>query len=127
MTMSKQIPRGDEGLICPLHKAPMEDVCHKCPFWMSIPNNDEHGWKCAFVWMPLMAFTQAKELFAVGKEVNELRNETKTSHDHNVAMGAIAAQRAADAVRSTIAEVVEGQYRPALPLHDADQKSLPSA
>jgi hypothetical protein len=42
-------------------------------------------------------------------------------------MGAIAVQRATDAVRSTISEVVEGKYRPALPLHDADQKSLPIA
>jgi hypothetical protein len=124
--MTQQIPHGPAHIDCPQHRKPMSKVCHRCHWWMTIPNKDNE-WRCAMVWQALLAFENAKETFAVGKEVGELRNETKTSHDNNVAMGAIAVQRATDAVRSTISEVVEGKYRPALPLHDADQKSLPIA
>lgn len=121
--MSKQIPRGDENLVCPLHKETMDKVCHKCPLWMLLPNEDQQ-WNCALVWGPMMAFQNAKEAFALGKEMNELRNETKQSHEHNVAMGAIAVQRATEAVKSAFTEIVEGHYQPSLPLHDADRKAL---
>jgi hypothetical protein len=124
--MTEQKPLGPADMVCPMHRKAMNKVCHKCPLWILLPN-EQNTWQCAFVWAPQLAFRNAQETFAVGKEMNELRNETKASRDHNVAMGAIAVQRATDAVRSTIAEVVEGKYRPALPLHEADQKALPSA
>lgn len=110
--MSKQIPRGDENLFCPLHKETMDKVCHKCPLWMMIPN-DEGLWQCAFVWGPLMAFQNAKEAFAVSKEVGELRNETKKAHDESATMAAIAVHRSTQTVRA----VIEGNMR-GIPLRD---------
>jgi hypothetical protein len=103
--MANQVPRGPEDLMCPKWLSPMSEVCHKCPLWMSIPIRDPEtnefirDWKCALVWGPLLQFQTLKETFSVGKEVNELRNETQKAHNETTTMAAIAVQRSADAVR----------------------------
>lgn len=107
-----QIPRGPEGMKCPDWKKPMSKVCHTCPLWMKIPvtdpktNAEIDDWKCGKVWAVLLQFHACKEAATVSTELNELRNETKQSHDHNLAMGAIAINRAAEATRSVLKEII---------------------
>lgn len=93
----------------------MSKVCHTCPLWMKLPVLDDKGnpldeWKCGKVWDTILKFKLCQETLSVSKEVNELRNETKKSHDSNVAIGAIATHRATEAVRSVIGEVVSGKF-----------------
>lgn len=105
-----QIPRGPENLFCPDWRKPMSKVCHTCPLWMKLPINDTNGtpiddWRCAKVWSALLQFHQCQETFSVSTEINQLRNETKKAHDETIAVGAIAVQRASDAVRATITQM----------------------
>jgi len=103
--MSKQTPRGSADMNCPLHKLPMEDVCHKCPWWLHVPNVGTDDWQCAITWLPMIGFQQSQVAFAVSKEINELRNETKKHQDESIAMSAVVVQRARDAVRDAALEV----------------------
>jgi hypothetical protein len=112
--MSKQIPRGPENQFCPDWKKVMSKVCHTCPLWMSVDvtvdNKNISEWRCAKLVTAQATVIQASLLNArmdeLVKEVNALRNETKKSHDNNVAIGAIAVQRAVGAVKETIHEAV---------------------
>jgi hypothetical protein len=103
-----QVPRGDEGMICPDFQQPMSEVCHKCPLWMKLPvkdpttNTDIDEWKCAKIWSVLLQFHNCRETMMVSKEVNVLRNETKKAHDEHLAMGAAAVHQARQAVREAI-------------------------
>lgn len=119
--MTRQVPHGPEDLNCPKWLEPMSKVCHKCPLWvkMEMAHPQEKGvtldeWNCAMAWQPQLLVSINNNLItkidALQVELNELRNETKTSHDHNVAMGAIATQRATDAVRTAFGEVIQGRF-----------------
>lgn len=126
-----QIPRGPEDKQCPKWLSPMSEVCHKCPLWVKMQMTHPHDpkttideWNCALAWQPLLLAAInnqiAGQLISLQKEVNELRNETKKAHDEQMTMGAIAVQKASEAVRSTVGDIVYGR-----PLREA-QPLLPS-
>jgi hypothetical protein len=76
-----QIPRGDEGMICPLHKEDMSTVCHKCPLWTQVrgkhPQTDQEvdRWACSLAWMPLLLIENSQMQRQTGAAVESLRNE----------------------------------------------------
>jgi hypothetical protein len=114
-------PKGPDGLYCHRWLKPMVKVCHTCPLWMPVSvksgNVIREEWRCADLVTAQAGLVVAERLEArmdeLVKEMNALRNETKTSHDHNIAMGAIAVQRANQAIR----EAINGW--PAEPIQDA--------
>ena len=77
----RQIPRGDDGLICPLHKASMDTVCHKYPWWQSVkgrhPQTGEEidRWECAIALMPLLLINTANEARQGAAATESFRNE----------------------------------------------------
>lgn len=104
-----QIPHGSPDLICPLHRQKMSKVCHTCPMWMCVKGKnpqtgeDVDDWNCALVWGPLLAVQQAKEAYAVSRELNQMRNENSKHHAEQVTMAAIAVQRSNDTFRDAVA------------------------
>jgi hypothetical protein len=90
--MSKQIPRGDEGLVCPLHKKPMEQVCHKCPWWTQVrgkhPQSHEEidRWGCAMAWLPMMLIENSQTQRQTGAAVESFRNEMVRSNERAIAL-----------------------------------------
>ncbi len=89
--MNKQVPRGDEACICPFHKKPMSEVCHKCPLWIEVkgknPQSDEsiREWRCAFAWLPMLLIENAQMERQTGKAVESFRNETVKFQEQSVA------------------------------------------
>jgi hypothetical protein len=79
--MSRQIPRGPENLACPLHKKPMELVCHKCPWWVHVrganpqTGNEIDEWNCAITWGPTLAINTAQQVRQAGAATESFRNE----------------------------------------------------
>jgi hypothetical protein len=79
--MSRQIPRGSEHLICPLHKKSMELVCHKCPWWTHVrganPNTGEDvdRWDCSLSWLPMLLIETAQQSRQAGAATESFRNE----------------------------------------------------
>jgi len=65
--MKKQIPRGDEGMICPFHHQSMASVCHLCPLWQLIrgkhpqTGEDIDAWNCALAHLPMLLINSANE------------------------------------------------------------------
>jgi len=105
-----QRPLGPSDLDCPDWLEAMSKVCHKCPLWMPVElQNGAIEWRCAKLVSAQAGVATVQRIEArldeLVKEVNELRNETKKSHDHNIAVGAMAVQRARDAVKETILDV----------------------
>ncbi len=79
--MKQQIPRGPDDMTCPLHREPMENVCHKCPWWVKIrganPNTGEEldQWNCAIAWGPLLAVNIAQQARQGPAATESFRNE----------------------------------------------------
>lgn len=79
--MAKKIPRGDEGLICPLHKVDCSEVCHKCPWWVQVrgknPQSGEEvdDWQCAIAWMPMLSVEVARTARGGQAATESMRNE----------------------------------------------------
>lgn len=48
----------------------------------------------------------SRDVISAASEIEALRKEVKTSHDENVAIGAIAVQRATTAVRETFTKTL---------------------
>lgn len=75
-----KIPHGDEGLICPLHKADCSTVCHKCPWWTRVigknPQSEEliDDWRCAVALLPMLLVENSQQQRATGAAVETLRN-----------------------------------------------------
>lgn len=78
--MTKQIPRGSETLICPLHQKAMELVCHKCPWWCHVrganPNTGEpvDEWRCAIGWLPMLLIETAQQSRQGAAATESMRN-----------------------------------------------------
>lgn len=76
-----KIPHGDEGMICPLHRAPMSEVCHKCPWWSRVtgknPQSEEmiDDWRCAVALLPMLLIENAQQTRQAGAAVETLRND----------------------------------------------------
>jgi hypothetical protein len=83
-----QIPRADEGLICPLHKKDMSEVCHKCPWWYRIRGNNSNtgeevdDWRCALSWLPMLLIEGAQQSRQTGAAVESMRNEIVARMDN---------------------------------------------
>lgn len=84
--MKKQIPHGEEGLICPLHKETMDKVCHKCPLWIQIrgtnPNTGEEvdNWTCTLAALPMLLIENAQQSRQNGAATESFRNEMVRLH-----------------------------------------------
>lgn len=78
--MRKQTPRGDEGMICPFHRLPMAEVCHKCPLWVEVqgkhPQTDENvdRWDCSIAFVPMLLIYNAREVADGVKATLSFRN-----------------------------------------------------
>jgi hypothetical protein len=78
--MQRQIPRGPENLYCPLHKASMDTVCHKCPWWQQVrgvnPNTGEEidRWDCAVAFLPLLLIEAAQQARQGAAATESFRN-----------------------------------------------------
>lgn len=76
-----QIPHADEGPICPLHKADMSTVCHKCAWWTRVigknPQTEEmiDDWRCAVALLPMLLVENAQMNRGTSAAVESLRNE----------------------------------------------------
>ncbi len=79
--MTRQIPRGPEGLICPLHKKSCETTCHKCPWWLQLrgthPATGEavDRWECAIAANVMMTQEAAAQARQNGAATESMRNE----------------------------------------------------
>jgi hypothetical protein len=79
--MKKQIPHGDEDRICPLHKEPMSQVCHKCPLWIKVRGKDPQSfeefdrWDCAWAWLPLLLVDNTQQVRQGAAATESFRNE----------------------------------------------------
>lgn len=79
--MKKQIPRGDEDLVCPMHHKPMSEVCHKCPLWTHVrvknPNTGEEidQWNCSWAWLPMLLIENAQQVRQGAAATESFRNE----------------------------------------------------
>ena len=75
-----QIPRGDEGLVCPLHRKDMSEVCHKCPWLMQVRGKNPQGeetmdqWRCAVALLPLLLIENAQMTRHTTAAVETMRN-----------------------------------------------------
>lgn len=75
-----QTPRADPGLVCPLHKKDVSEVCHTCPFWTQVrgfnPNTgaEVDDWRCAITWLPMLLIENAQQSRQAGAAVESLRN-----------------------------------------------------
>ena len=94
-----QIPRADEGGICPLHKKDMSTVCHKCPWWTLVrgknPQSEEmiDDWRCAVALLPMLLVENAQQGRATGAAVETLRNSLVQGVIDAVGIAATQAQR----------------------------------
>lgn len=80
-----KIPRGEENLICPLHKEPMSEVCHKCPWWTEVSGTAANGkditdWQCAVGWIPRLLIETAQQMRQAGASTDKVANEVRDFH-----------------------------------------------
>lgn len=81
-----QIPRGEEHLVCPLHKETMDKVCHKCPLWVQLrgvnPNTgaEVDHWNCSLAALPMLLIENANQSRQNGAATESFRNEMVKLH-----------------------------------------------
>ena len=79
--MTKQIPRGDENSVCPLHRKYCHKVCHTCPWWQHVrgtnPNTGEEvdKWDCAIALLPLLMIETSSQVRQGAAATESFRNE----------------------------------------------------
>lgn len=77
----RQIPRGSEDLNCPLWKKPMDQVCHKCPWWQQVRGMNRNTgaevdqWDCAIALMPMLTVETAYQGRVATAATESFRNE----------------------------------------------------
>ncbi len=87
-----QIPHADEGLICPLHKKDMSQVCHKCPLWIQLrgknpqTNEDVDRWGCSLAFMPMLMIEGAQQTRQAGAAIESFRNEMVNANQQTTAL-----------------------------------------
>jgi hypothetical protein len=75
-----QIPHADSGLDCPLHRKPMDEVCHKCPWWLQIRGLNRNtgvevdNWGCAVGFLPMLLIENACQTRGAAAATEEARN-----------------------------------------------------
>lgn len=76
-----QIPHAEPGPVCPLHKEPVQNVCHKCPWWTLVrgknPQTEEiiDDWRCAVSLLPMLLIENSQMTRQAGAATESLRNE----------------------------------------------------
>lgn len=76
-----QIPRADPGLTCPLHKLPMEQVCHTCPWWLQVRGVNKNtgqeidNWGCAIGFLPMLLIENAQQTRGAAAATEDARNQ----------------------------------------------------
>lgn len=85
-----QIPHAEEGRVCPLHKADMSTVCHKCPLWILIRGKNPQGeeiidtWNCSLAWLPVLLIENSKEQRHTGAAVESFREEMVRANENTL-------------------------------------------
>ena len=80
--MAAKIPRGEDHLICPLHRKPMSEVCHVCPWWAQLRGiNQNTGqevdeWNCSIAMLPMLMVNVANETRQGAAATESFRNES---------------------------------------------------
>lgn len=75
-----KIPHADPGIICPLHKKDVSNVCHKCPWWTRVvgknPQSEEmiDDWRCAVALLPMLLIENSQRSHQTVAAVESLRN-----------------------------------------------------
>jgi hypothetical protein len=96
-----QIPHAEAGLVCPLHRAPMERVCHTCPWWLRLRGQNRNtgaevdDWGCAVGFLPMLLIENAAQTRGAAAATEDARNEIVSAFE----MVAALARRGADAKR----------------------------
>jgi hypothetical protein len=89
-----QIPHADAGLVCPLHKKDVSQVCHKCPLWVQIrgkhPQSDQEidEWRCSLAWLPFLMIENSQMQRQTGAAVESFRNEMVRANGTIIALAA---------------------------------------
>jgi hypothetical protein len=79
--METQRPPAAPGMICPLHRKDMAEVCHCCPLWIKIRGKHPQSsaeieeWNCALAWLPVLLIENAQMARQTGAAVESFRNE----------------------------------------------------
>jgi hypothetical protein len=98
-----KIPHADEGLICPLHKEDMSQVCHKCPWWTMVrgknPQSEEmiDDWRCAVALLPMLLVENAQVTRGTTVAMETFRNSMVSGVIEAVSTAADNAGRLIDA------------------------------
>lgn len=86
----KQIPRGPDHLVCPLHQKKMATVCHKCPLWTMLrgknPNTGEEidQWNCSLASLPMLLVENAMQTRQAAAATESFRNEVVRRADRRL-------------------------------------------
>ena len=79
--MPRQIPHGEENLVCPFHKETCDKVCHRCPLWVLVvgknpqSNEEINQWQCAIGWLPMLLVENSQQQRQTAAAVESLRNK----------------------------------------------------
>ncbi len=76
-----QTPHADPGLDCPLHRLPMEQVCHKCPWWLQMRGLNRNtgvevdNWGCAISFLPMLLIENSAQTRGAAAATEDARNQ----------------------------------------------------
>lgn len=90
--MKKQIPHGDENIICPFWRKPQSEVCHKCPLWVQIRGKNPQGedtfdqWGCTLGFLPMLLLEGAQQTRQAGAAIESFRNEMVKQNNLSLAL-----------------------------------------
>lgn len=72
-------PKNDSGMLCPLHRKPTSQTCHKCELWqpleVEVDGRSQVLWKCAFVWCASVQVITSHHLAGIQRAAEQTRNE----------------------------------------------------
>lgn len=83
-----QIPHADPGLDCPLWQKPVEEVCHKCPWWMQMRGVNKNtgaevdNWGCAIGFLPMLLIENANQTRGAAAATEDARNQIVESYEN---------------------------------------------
>ena len=98
-----QIPHANPGLVCPMHKQDVSEVCHKCPLYTQVRGRNSNtgeevdNWQCALAWLPQLLIENSFQQRATGAAVESFRNEMVEGVVEAVGLAAGQAGRLLDA------------------------------
>ena len=81
MSNKPQIPRAEDGLVCPYHQKDTADVCHRCPKWVQLRGQDPQTggeidrWSCSDALLPLLLIENAQQVRQHAAATESFRNE----------------------------------------------------